>query len=291
MTVTVDDTNFKAIADAIRAKNGTTETYKPSEMASAIQNIKSESYDKLIDKTITEVSSNLTEIGKYVFYDCTRLQSVDFPKAVSIGDYAFYGTSALTDLNFPLAREIERYAFRGAGFASANFPEVTYVATTAFAYNSALTSVNIPKANSVGGSAFQNCTALQHIKLPKLTAVNNYTLGGCSALQCADFDEAISLGTYVFQNCNSLKAVILRGSTMCTLANENTFSGCYHILGTTNATYNPSGSKDGYIYVPAALVNTYKADTKWATFASQIRAVENYTVDGTVTGELDASKI
>lgn len=39
MTVTVDDTNFKAIADAIREKNGTEETYKPSEMAEAIKSI------------------------------------------------------------------------------------------------------------------------------------------------------------------------------------------------------------------------------------------------------------
>ena len=39
MTVTVDDTKLKAIADAIRAKNGTEETYKPSEMASAIEAI------------------------------------------------------------------------------------------------------------------------------------------------------------------------------------------------------------------------------------------------------------
>lgn len=36
-----DDTNLKAIADAIRVKNGTNETYKPSEMASAIEAIKS----------------------------------------------------------------------------------------------------------------------------------------------------------------------------------------------------------------------------------------------------------
>ena len=36
-----EDTNIKAIADAIREKNGTTETYKPSEMASAIEGIKS----------------------------------------------------------------------------------------------------------------------------------------------------------------------------------------------------------------------------------------------------------
>ena len=40
MTVTVDDTNLKAIADAIREKNGTEETYKPSEMAEAIKAIK-----------------------------------------------------------------------------------------------------------------------------------------------------------------------------------------------------------------------------------------------------------
>ena len=39
MTVTVDDTNLKAIADAIRAKSGTEETYKPSEMAEAIRTI------------------------------------------------------------------------------------------------------------------------------------------------------------------------------------------------------------------------------------------------------------
>ena len=41
MIVTVDDTNLKAIADAIREKNGTEETYKPSEMASAIEGLPS----------------------------------------------------------------------------------------------------------------------------------------------------------------------------------------------------------------------------------------------------------
>lgn len=291
MVRTIDDTHLTNIANAIRAKNDTTNTYKPSEMAEAINGIESDNYDKMIGKTITEVRSDLTTVGKYTFYECANLQSADFPKAVSIGDYAFYGTSALTDLNFPLVREIERYAFRGAGFTSGNFPEVTYVATTAFAYNSALTSINIPKADSVGGSAFQSCTVLQRIKFPKLTTVNNYTLGGCSALQCADFAMATSLGSYVFNNCYTLNAIILRGSTMCTLANANAFTGCYHILGTTNATYNPNGVKDGYIYVPSALENTYKSDSKWSAYASQIRVLENYTVDGTTAGELDESKI
>lgn len=37
--VTIDDTNLVNIANAIRSKNGTNNTYKPSEMASAIENI------------------------------------------------------------------------------------------------------------------------------------------------------------------------------------------------------------------------------------------------------------
>lgn len=51
MTVTVDDTKLKAIADAIRAKNGTEETYKPSEMASAIEEIKSGGAIGLVEGT------------------------------------------------------------------------------------------------------------------------------------------------------------------------------------------------------------------------------------------------
>lgn len=37
--VTIDDTNLTNIADAIRSKNGSSDTYKPSEMASAISGI------------------------------------------------------------------------------------------------------------------------------------------------------------------------------------------------------------------------------------------------------------
>ena len=32
----------------------------------------------------------------------------------------------------------------------------------------------------------------------------------------------------------------------------------------------------GYIYVPATLVDTYKAATNWSTYANKIRAIEDY---------------
>jgi hypothetical protein len=32
----------------------------------------------------------------------------------------------------------------------------------------------------------------------------------------------------------------------------------------------------GYIYVPSALVETYKTASNWVTYAAQIRAIEDY---------------
>ena len=51
---------------------------------------------------------------------------------------------------------------------------------------------------------------------------------------------------------------------MATLANTNAF------------TNTPIKSGAGYIYVPAALVDSYKAATNWSVYADQIRAIEDY---------------
>ena len=263
-----EESNIQAIANAIREKNGTTTEYKTRDMASAISAIESKNYDNIIAKTITEISSNVTTICTYTLYNCDRLVTADFPKATSIEDYAFYGTTALKNINFPLVRDIGRYAFRGAGFENAYFPVATYAGASSFAYNTSLKTVNLPKVEEVLGSVFSNCTALQSVDLPKAT----------------------ELGNYAFEKCYSLKTIILRSGTLCT-AGTSILSNAYHFLGTTNATYNPSGSKDGYIYVPSALINTYKAASNWSTYATQFRVLENYTVDGTTTGALDESKI
>lgn len=69
MTVTVDDTNLKAIANAIREKVGTEETYQPSEMANAIKTIKSGG--------VTDVSELPTESVVGAVYKITQPRLVD----------------------------------------------------------------------------------------------------------------------------------------------------------------------------------------------------------------------
>jgi hypothetical protein len=87
MTVTVDDTKFKAIADAIRAKNGTTKTYKPSEMASAIEEIQSGGVSEVVELPTT------SEIG--------AVYKVAQPKLVDV----IYVTSRLTYRAMPYSEK------------------------------------------------------------------------------------------------------------------------------------------------------------------------------------------
>ena len=145
---------------------------------------------------------------------------------------------------------------------------VTYIVAYAF-YVTWLTAASFPAVTNIGTSAF-----------------------GWSDLITVSFSALTNIGHSVFTSCFSLTTLILRNTTkVCTLSNKNAFDQCYHYHGTVNSTYNPNGLKDGYIYVPASLIDSYKVAANWSTFATQFRALEDFTVDGTTTGELDPSKI
>lgn len=101
----------------------------------------------------------------------------------------------------------------------------------------------------------------------------------CRELRVVDMPNLTYLNQAVFANCVGLKALILRGNTMCTNINPDILSG------------SAIASDTGYIYVPRALIEDYKVATNWSIHADQFRALEDYTVDGTITGELDESKI
>ena len=111
----------------------------------------------------------------------------------------------------------------------------------------------------------------------RVTSIGSYAFYSCSSLTSIDLPNATSIGNNAFSDCYSLTKLIIRTtSQVCTLSNTNAFNNCYHILGTTNATYNPEGLKDGYIYVPDELVESYKTATNWSEYASQIKPLSEY---------------
>lgn len=133
----------------------------------------------------------------------------------------------------------------------------TKIGDYTFLYCDKLATVDFQIATSIGGVAFQFCTSLTKANFPMVTSI-----GGSS-----------------FANCTAMTALILRSETVCTMQDKSALSSSGIAIGR------------GYIYVPAALVDTYKAATNWSTHAARFRALEDYTVDGTISGELDPNKI
>lgn len=133
-----------------------------------------------------------------------------------------------------------------------------------FSYFYNLTSVDLPNAVSVDQYAFVFCTSLQKIVLPSVTTIGPFAFQDSSLLTVIDLYKVNALQSNVFTRTN-LTTLILRKSDGIT-ANNST--------AVFNST--PISRGEGFIYVPKTLVDTYKAEKNWSTYADQIRAIEDY---------------
>ena len=281
----IQDTTLTGIANAIREKTGGTDPVAVSDMAAQIEGIQAggggdDVLDALIDRSITEISSSsATYIGDSAFAYCSALTTVYFPVVTSIGNNAFNNCSALTTVDFPVATSIGNNAFnKCSALTTVDFPVAKTIGNNAFAYCSALTTVDLPVATTIESYTFYSCSALTTVDFPVAKTIRDSAFGSCSALTTVDLPVATSIGGSAFKSCSKLKSLLLRGNDVCKLINISAFA----------ATQINSGT--GYIYVPSALIDQYKVATNWSTYAAQFRALENYTVDGTVTGGLDPAK-
>lgn len=143
----------------------------------------------------------------------------------------------ITEFTDDALTNIRRYAFASCQqLESVSLPNLVTGNNGIFLYCNNLTSVSIPKCTSVSANMFYSCQILESISLPSVTSINDYAFGVCPML------NAVVLG-------NTAGVV--------TLSN-------------TNAFYN---SPNAIIYVPDALVDSYKAATNWSTYADRIKGI------------------
>jgi hypothetical protein len=121
----------------------------------------------------------------------------------------------------------------------------TVIKQYGLAYSTQLIKIRFSKLASVNPNAFRWCSGLVTVDLPKLTG---------------------NFGVSCFNSCSKLTALIIgrESTSVASLSSTSAFNG------------TPIASGTGYIYVPSALVDTYKSATNWVTFADQIRAIEDY---------------
>ncbi len=246
--------------------------------------------DALIERTIREVTSNASKVGTYAFHGCMALTTANFPQATSIGEHALESCTSLATVSFPKATSIGIYAFSDCrslttaeflqatsiggsafrychGLVTANFPQViASIGNYAFSKCSRLTTVSFPQATSIGQRAFEECSGLTTAEFPQVKIIGQYAFNKCTSLVTASFPEATRIDTYAFYLCGELTSLVLSNTeAICTLS------------ATTAFTSTPIASGTGYIYVPDALVDSYKTATNWKTYAAQIKPLSEYS--------------
>ena len=257
-----------------------------------------------------DIVINHSSIAAYAFANNTGITSLTAPNVTSVGTYAFYGTTGLTGaLDLSPCTSIGAYAFcNSRGIESLSIPNVTSVGNNAFQYCNKITaldapnlttlgqyafsgnntykmafkSINLPKCKAIPNATLTYCPYVTELVLPECTSVGNSSLTSWANLQYVDLPKCTSIVNYGLRNNGKLETLILRSEKMCTLSSS-----------ALNSTKIWNGT--GYVYMPRALIASYQTATNWKTIysknANAFRALEDYTVDGTLTGELDPNKI
>lgn len=216
--------------------------------------------------TLLETVSNVPYgSGAYYSGDPPEKTGVDFPE-----DYVFTGWSPS---NSGITGNTYCYAqYKYIGYAYTTIVErsisgeyandrVTTVGDYVFRNCTALTGISLPSVESIGVCAFLSCTKLTSVSIPAIKSISRSAFSSCTALTSIDLHGVTSIAAMAFYCCTSLTTVILRDeSQVCSLGDTNVFDS-------TALTQ---------VFVPSAMVDAYKADSRWSKHASKILAIEDY---------------
>lgn len=116
----------------------------------------------------------------------------------------------------------------------------------------------------IGRYGLAGCTKLTSVVLPAVRTTDGNSMNGCSEIIKADFSNLQNIRYSTFYSNKKLVTLIIRTQAVAKLEKTSAFKD------------TPIASGTGYVYVPSALVDSYKSATNWSTYADQIRAIEDY---------------
>ena len=230
--------------------------------------------EALHNRTTSVTDDTLTSIRSYGLAYLTALTSVNFPNLATINSYAFYNDYALImeGWPFPKAKSIGNYAFRYCYGITGDVvlpSTVTSIGQYSFANcdgietfraNGAISTLGTYTFNGASGHVM----ALRECHMPNLgtSIALNLNWGSataanaCQYLEVCDIGKAKSIAANTFANCYALKTLIMRRTSVTTVANVSAF---------LNTPIRGRNSQTAKIYVPEALIDDYKAATNWKT--------------------------
>lgn len=183
--VIINDTHLTNIADAIREKTGTSDTYKPGEMATAIQAIEAGSGGgEGIPEEALCITGNCDNRFAYGGWDwfIERFGNQITTKDITNLDHMFFTSSKITSIPFILKGKT------GVGVSCDN----TFAQCHSLISEIKFENISFSKLNNVFGACY---------KLNKITFEN------CDFSKIQTGANTLHSGATMFQNCYSLRSI------------------------------------------------------------------------------------
>lgn len=222
-----------------------------------------ESSDAL--KTISfGCGSQLASIGEYAFSG-NALETITIPATVTdLGECAFESCNQLTMVNFEENSQLTtikyQVFYKCTNLTSFTIPQsVTTLGMQSF-QESGLTSIYIPNTITNISNAFCNCANLKQVTFQEgcqMTKIDNQTFMGTGIVSIEIPASITEIGGYAFYNCQGLETVTLLANEVVSI-DKNTFKSVGNLAE---------------IYVPAGLVESYKAADIWSSYSEKIQAI------------------
>ena len=303
--VLVEESCLQNIANAIRSKSGVSDTYTPSQMATAISNISGggvlifnpEQYLEGTLEEINDVNGQITELASYVTFYQSTLKRVNFPALTTInGNGKFssggYQYATILSVNMPMLESAPSNTFYQQMYAKfTKFTHLKSVASDSFNNCNSLNGDEFPVLETIEDNAFKYCYYLTNLVMPNVKTFYSNSFRDCARIKSIWFGDTSTwsnpntkIGTHAalervylpkldliggqFQNSANLEMLIIGNQDSSSVCANNTSN---FLSGTKIASGN------GYIYVPDSLVNNYKSATNWSTYAAQIKGQSELT--------------
>lgn len=154
------------------------------------------------------ISSGITSVSDYAFYECRNLTSVTLPKSI---------------------KTLGKSAFVFTGIRTVNLPEgLTHMGSGCFNFCSALTTVKIPNSIKVlENYTFSNCENLKTVTLSNnLQSIGERCFKGCGVTSIKFPASLRSIGTDAFSGTDLFSVVV--PSTVTTVYPQ-VFMGCHNL--------------------------------------------------------------
>lgn len=243
----IEDTTLNNTANAIREKTGKTDKITPSNFATEIASIESGGGSSTVTKGL-------------IINECDE-------------------NGFVTDASVVGMTEIPSYYFMNMfGMDKCLFNDKT--------------KLHLPEnLKIIQKASFYSCPYLKLSSLPgEIIDIGSNAFYGCSQINISELPSGITiLNAGVFRNCKAITELTCKGSisSIGKYGDAGTFDGCSNLaklvfpniteLITLNDTRVFSGTKiasgTGYIYVPDALVDSFKSATNWSDYGDEIKPI------------------